>query len=294
MNNDKNSYRYAALHLNELGIIDRSVKYSGGVFTERLTRNPELVICGAGHVSCALCKAASEIGFNVTVIDDRAELAVKERFPQAKKVICADYIQTLSNLENKSTWFAVMTPGHAKDLECVKTILPFNFIYLGMIGSHKKVAHTQEVLKDLGFSEDKRKSIKAPIGLSIGAQTPEEIAVSICAELIQLRASLGCFYLDEDVYACLKKEQSLVIATIIEKSGSAPRGVGSCLAVLPDGSFVGTVGGGSVESAVIEQARATKSGTGPFVKDYNLTNTAASNLGMICGGSVKVLFECVE
>lgn len=296
MSQNTNSYRYAALHLLENGIIDRSVSYDGGTFSERITRNPELVICGAGHVSQALCEAAARIGFAVTVIDERLELAVKERFPAAQNVICAPYIETLKNLENKCVFFGVMTPGHAKDLECVKEILNFNYLYIGMIGSHKKVAHTREVLQQEGFTQKKIDSIHAPIGLAIGAQTPEEIAISICAQLIQERAALNCSYLDEDVYNALAGgKEKMIVATIIEKTGSAPRGVGSCLAVFTDGSFVGTVGGGSVENEVINEAReAVKKDADPFVKGYNLSNAAASNLGMICGGSIKVLFETAD
>lgn len=289
---NKNSYRYTALHLMESGIIDRSVSYPEGVFSERLTRNPELVICGAGHVSQALCEAASRIGFAVTVIDERPELTTKERFPSAQKIICNSYTETLENLENKCVFFAVMTPGHVKDLECVRKILDFSYLYLGMIGSHKKVAHTREVLQQEGFSQEKIDSLHAPIGLAIGAQTPEEIAISICGQLIQERAALKCSYLDEEVYrALLSYKERMSVATIIEKTGSAPRGVGSCIAVRPDGTFYGTVGGGSVENAVINEACSIKKDAAPFVKEYNLTNSAASDLGMICGGTVKVLFE---
>ncbi|MCI1208833.1 MAG: XdhC family protein [Treponema sp.] len=286
--------RYIAAHIDEFGIMERQVAYDGGVFTQKISRYPELVICGGGHVALALCTAVKKIGFAVTVMDDRKEFADRKRFAAADRVICGDFVAELENLERKNVWYAVMTRGHASDELCAATILSRPFLYLGMMGSKTKIEYTRRNLLARGIPQDRINSIHAPIGLAIGAQTPEEIAVSITAELIQIRAALGCSYIDEQVLSALRElKEPMVIATIIEKKGSAPRDVGSCMALSSDGTLIGTIGGGSVEAAARADAERMTETTAPFVKFYDLSNSAAADLGMVCGGSVKVLFEYV-
>ena len=252
-----------------------------------------MVVCGAGHVALALSKVAVGIGFKVTVIDPRAEFANQERFGKDVHVICDDFGPALAQFKNEYIWYAVMTRGHKDDELCAEAALKGKYMYCGMIGSKSKVAYAKDLLAKAGCTQEQLDSLHAPIGLSIGAQTPEEIAISICAQLVQERAALGCSYLDNQVYEALLHEQGgMTVATIIEKKGSAPRGVGSCLAVVDEKSTIyGTVGGGSVEAAVIEQAKAMHEGDAPFIKTYDLSNSAAATLGMVCGGAVTVLFE---
>jgi len=291
---EKNGYRYAALHLAEKGIIEQTVVYDGGVYTRRLSCYPELIICGAGHVAYALSQTAASVGFRETVIDDRKEFASPDRFEKGITVICDDFVHALKSIDHPYAWYAVMTRGHKNDEECVAEILGRSYMYLGMMGSHTKIAYTRQQLLNRGFTQKQIDTIHAPIGLAIGAQTPEEIAVSVTAELIQERAKLGCSYLDEDVYNLLRTDtRAMTTATIIKKEGSAPRGEGSCLAVTDSGTVAGTVGGGSVEAAVIKEASAVKDGTAPFIKEYGLSNSSAADLGMVCGGKVTVLFERV-
>jgi xanthine dehydrogenase accessory factor len=293
---DENSYRSAAGRLEQQGIVERTVRYAGGSFMQKLSRDPELVICGGGHVALALCETAQKIGFSVTVIDDRREFANADRFPGARRVICSGFGPALDALENKCAWYAVMTRGHEFDKICLDSILRFPFMYLGMIGSRTKIAYTRERLLSEGVTEVQLAELHAPIGLSIGAQTPQEIAVSIAAQLIQERAKLGCTYLAESVYRVFRTYSGrMTAATIIEKKGSAPRGVGSCMVVCDDGGICGTIGGGTVEAAVIREAAAVKEIAGekavPFTRVYELSPAGAADLGMVCGGSVTVLFE---
>ena len=139
---------------------------------------PKLFICGGGHVAKEVAALAAHLDFSVTVLDDRADLANRERFPTAEKVICDSY-DHLSNHQEPDACYVVVTPDHKADLQCVSTILPTPYRYLGMIGSRKKVAATFQNLRNTGFTEEQIGTIFAPIGLPIGAVTPAEIAFSI-------------------------------------------------------------------------------------------------------------------
>ena len=145
---------------------------------------PKMFICGGGHVAKEVAALAAHLDFSVTVIDDRADLANRERFPTAQKVICDSYDNLKHHLEPDAC-YVVVTPDHKADLQCVSTILPTQYRYLGMIGSKKKVAATFQNLRNAGFTEEQIGTIFAPIGLPIGAVTPAEIALSILGEIIQ-------------------------------------------------------------------------------------------------------------
>lgn len=244
---------------------------------------PDLVICGGGHVSCELVKMAAFLDFKVKVMDDREEFANPERFPFADEVIC-DSFDNLEKYLVKDGYYAVVTRGHKDDLTCVRTILKHPYQYLGMIGSKSKIKTTYENLKKEGVSEEEINTIYAPIGLNIGARTPAEIAVSILGEIIQVKNKKSTSFVSREL-SNMKKKGTLCI--IIEKKGSSPRGEGSMMFVT-DTDTIDTIGGGAVEYAAIEDARANKDGV--FIKDYCLSNRTAENLGMICGGDNKVLF----
>lgn len=244
---------------------------------------PDLFICGGGHVSCELVKMASCLDFKVKVMDDREEFANSERFPMADEVIC-DSFENLEKYLLKDGYYAVVTRGHKDDLNCVRTILKHPYQYLGMIGSKSKIKTTYENLKKEGVSQEELDTIYAPIGLKIGARTPAEIAVSILGEIIQVKNKKSTSFISREM-ANIKEKGTLCI--IIEKSGSSPRGEGSMMFVT-DIKTIDTIGGGAVEYAAIEDARANKEGV--FIKEYCLSNRTAENLGMICGGENKVLF----
>jgi xanthine dehydrogenase accessory factor len=301
---DKSSWRYVAENLDTMGVMERSVDYGSGTFYQKLSRQPDLVICGGGHVALALCTEAKRIGFRVTVIDDRAEFANKQRFSSADDVICGDFREILEGLSCKNVWYAVMTRGHSSDEICVECILSRPYQYLGMMGSKSKVAFTRNILLSNGFTEERISSIHAPIGLPIGAQTPEEIAVSIVAELISVRSKFGHTFADNRMLAAIRNNaDSFVVVSIIDKSGSAPRGEGSSMAVFTDGTTTGTIGGGKVEAEVLRNAQSVIGHCSlPFVRRYDLSDSSVVpdaksdeiHTGMICGGSVTVLFEPVE
>lgn len=243
---------------------------------------PVLFLCGGGHVSLELAEMASRVGFRVTVLDPRPEFSTEARFPAGTKAICDAYENLEAYLEPDS-FCVVATPGHIGDETAVRAILNHPFRYLGMIGSRTKAARTRESLRASGIPEELIGAIHSPVGLPIMAQTPGEIAVSILAEMIQVKNSRSAASVSAELLAC--KEPG-VLCIITEKHGSAPRGVGSMMLVTRDRS-IDTIGGGAIELSAIRDARNEPS---PALRDYHLNNTDSAGLGMICGGSCRVLF----
>lgn len=159
------------------------------VFIEPLEAPPVLYIFGAGHVGYYLARAASDAGFEVHVVDDRAAFANRERFPFAASVVVEDIPAWLAQTVLPASAYAVVvTRGHRNDLDALEALAPRSLRYLGLIGSRAKVARLYDQLLGDGRATPEQLSwIHAPIGLDIGAVTPQEIAVSIAAELIAIR-----------------------------------------------------------------------------------------------------------
>ena len=243
---------------------------------------PKLILCGGGHVSREVAAFAHRLDFSVTVMDERPEAVTRERFPAAEALICDSY-DNLANYLEPDACYVVVTPDHKADLQCVSTILPTRYRYLGMIGSRKKVASTMENLRSAGFTQEQISSIFAPIGLPIGAVTPAEIALSILAQIIQEKNKTHAASADK---ALLEAKEPGMLCIITEKHGSAPRGVGSMMFV-GEAKVLGSIGGGEPEYLAICHAREHPCYA---VKEYALNNTAQNGLDMICGGRIKVLF----
>lgn len=159
------------------------------VFIEPIEASPAVYIFGAGHVGYYLARMAHDAGFGVHVIDDRAAFANTERFPFAASVVVDDIPQWLAGTQLPATAYAVIvTRGHRNDLDAVRALAPRELRYIGLIGSRAKVARLYEqVMAEGGIDPDLLARIHAPIGLDLGAVTPQEIAVSITAELIAVR-----------------------------------------------------------------------------------------------------------
>lgn len=243
---------------------------------------PKLFICGGGHVAKEVAALAAHLDLSVTVMDDREDLASRDRFPTAEKVICDSY-DHLGHYLEPDACYVVVTPDHKADLQCVRTILSTKYRYLGMIGSKKKVAATFENLRIAGFSETQIQSIFAPIGLSIGAVTPAEIAISILAQIIQEKNKNHASSVDK---ALLEITEPGMLCIIVDKHGSAPRGIGSMMFVGKD-FVLGTIGGGEPEYLAICQARKSCHCS---VRELVLNNRSTNGLDMICGGTIKVAF----
>ena len=243
---------------------------------------PKLFICGGGHVAKEVAAFAAHLDFSVTVIDDREDLANRERFPTAQRVICDSY-DNLKHYLEPDACYVVVTPDHKADLQCVSTILPTQYRYLGMIGSRKKVAATFQNLRNAGFADEQIATIFAPIGLPIGAVTPAEIAVSILGQIIQEKNKYHAASADKSL---LELTEPGVLCVITQKQGSAPRGVGSMMFVGKD-KVLGTIGGGEPEYRAILHARENPAFS---LEEYALNRAAANGLDMICGGTIQVAF----
>jgi xanthine dehydrogenase accessory factor len=158
------------------------------IFIEPVLPPALLCIFGAGHVSVNLYKVARSAGFDVTVVDDRAAYANRERFPDAKAIIAEDFDQAMSRLSpGDSAYLVIVTRGHRDDMRVLRWAVQTPARYIGMIGSKRKtIAIFKELTKE-GLSPELFERVHAPVGLDIGAITPEEIAVAITAELIAAR-----------------------------------------------------------------------------------------------------------
>ena len=159
------------------------------VFIEPIEPSPAVYIFGAGHVGQFVGRVAHEAGFRVHVIDDREKFANRERFPDAAEIVVEDIPTWLEQTTLPSSAYAVVvTRGHRHDLDALRTLAPRNLRYLGLIGSRAKVKRIYDVLAEDGsVSIEQLERVHAPIGLDIGAVTPQEIAVAIVAELIAIR-----------------------------------------------------------------------------------------------------------
>ncbi len=159
------------------------------VFIEPIEPAPALYVFGAGHVGFFLARLAHEAGFQVSVIDDREKFANRSRFPDAADVVVEDIPAWLErSTVPESAYAVIVTRGHRHDLDALRALAPRRLRYLGLIGSRAKVARIYEALVEEGaLDRDALAHIHAPIGLDIGAVTPQEIAVSILAELIAVR-----------------------------------------------------------------------------------------------------------
>ena len=165
--------------------------YCGGgmtVYLETLNPPERLVIFGGGHIGQILSKFAKSLGFHVTVIDNREEIANRQNLPDADDIICLDYAAALEQVTLlQSSYIVILTHKHTHDYEVLESCIERPHRYLGMIGSKSKVATCLCQLEEKGISKELITSIHSPIGLKIGGQTPAEIAISIAAELISVR-----------------------------------------------------------------------------------------------------------
>ena len=268
-------------------------KAGSRVFMDHLSDGRRLVICGAGHVSLCVIRLGVMLGYEVTVIEDREEFAEKARAAGAHQVICRPFGEALDGITGDPvTAFVIMTREHIHDVECLRRILTKTYAYAGMMGSRSRTQNVRQQLLDEGYDVRKVDDVQMPIGLSIGSRTPEEIAVSVMAQVIQVMnaADPGEDFpkgMPEELAAIEKAENGRgVLAMIVEKSGEAPRRPGTKMLVREDGSFLGTVGGGYAEAVILETARKmVREGT-----PRNMLIKVSMKKGVMhCGGEIEVL-----
>jgi xanthine dehydrogenase accessory factor len=178
--------------------LNQNPKYNTGlvcggtleVFVEPVMPTPQLYIFGAGHVAHSLYKVARLAGFDITVIDDRESYANRERFPEARDIYAEDFEHACAQLApGDSSYIVIVTRGHADDMRILRWILNNDVParYLGMIGSERKFLAIRKELEGEGIAMEKFERIHSPVGIDIGAVTPEEIAVAVVAEMIAAR-----------------------------------------------------------------------------------------------------------
>jgi xanthine dehydrogenase accessory factor len=158
------------------------------VFIEPVEPEPRVYVLGAGHVGYQLGRLASAVGFRVHVVDDRAKFANRERFPDASEIVVEDIADWLVDADiPPSAYVVVLTRGHRQDYDVLRALAGRPLRYVGLIGSRAKIARLTERLTGDGVDSGWLRALHAPVGLDIGAVTPEEIAVSIMAELVAAR-----------------------------------------------------------------------------------------------------------
>ena len=157
------------------------------LFLDILSSEAALLVCGAGHIALPLVRFAKEVGFRVTVLDDRSDFAHPSRFP-GSTVIAENFTIALRDMPlGPTTFVVIITRGHEHDVDCLTEILQKETAYVGLIGSRRRVRFVLEWLEKNGFSKKRLKEVFTPIGIPIGAESPEEIALCIVSELVCVR-----------------------------------------------------------------------------------------------------------
>lgn len=295
------------------------------VFCELLSGEKKLVVCGGGHVSVPVVQIGKMLGFHVTVLEDREEFADRAARAGADRTILAPFGEGLSQIRSdEDTYYVIVTRAHRHDAECLRQILGMPRAYAGMMGSHRRTAIVKEMLAEEGLDRALLDSVRTPIGLEIGAETPEEIAVSIMAEIVEVKNRTGrntgfpeplldailAFFDGKaagnaaggsvgkaagNAAAAQGPEKPGVLATIVRKHGAAPRHPGTRMLVRPDGTGVGTVGGGYAEALIIAAALDMGASEECFrMVHIDLSSDAAEEEGMVCGGTLDVMLERIE
>jgi xanthine dehydrogenase accessory factor len=177
-------------NLNENPDADQGLVCGGSldIFIEPILATPTLYLFGGGHVSLSISKVASLAGFETVIIDDRPAFANKERFPEALETHATPWEETFPRLRlNEFSYVVIATRGHKADLMCLRWALTTPARFIGMVGSRRKLIEFSKVLESEGVGMDQFERIHSPVGLDVGAITPQEIAVSVVAEMIAVR-----------------------------------------------------------------------------------------------------------
>jgi len=158
------------------------------VMLEVVEARPVLLVVGAGHIGQSLTRLGGYVGFSVTVLDDRPDFANRERLPEADRILCGDLVESLRGFPiDSNTYVVLVSRGHKEDELALREVVTSSAAYMGMIGSRRRVTAVLQHLAHDGFPQEALERVRTPIGLDIGAETPEEIAVSIIAEVIKAR-----------------------------------------------------------------------------------------------------------
>jgi len=176
------------LYVGDSGLTARTVSGATSIYLEVVEARPVFLIVGAGHIGRSLSKLANFLGFQVAVLDDREDFADATLLPEADQVLCEDYESAIDAFPiDSNTSIVMVTRGHKQDELALRRSLGRGAGYIGMIGSKRRTAAVLAHLGDEGYDAAELGKVRTPIGIDIGAETPEEIAISIMAEVIMLR-----------------------------------------------------------------------------------------------------------
>lgn len=267
------------------------------VFVERFGAVPQLVVCGGGHVATAVVRLAKLLGLPVLAMDDREEYAAQLRAAGADTVLCQPFDAALEQVPGGSeTYFVVVTRAHAFDVACLEKILRKPAAYVGMMGSRGRSALVRRQLLEQGVDAQRVEALCAPIGLPIGSQTAEEIALSILAQVVSVKNArpqtegFSAALLDAMQNAA-QRGQNAVLAVITARHGSTPREVGAKMLVLDNGQMVDSVGGGIMEHRTILAAQEMLAGKAPAHQTVHFSADGKNEDAAVaaCGGSMELL-----
>ena len=281
-----------------------SVSTDEGDYQRNFLPKERLILLGGGNIAQPLCAFADQLGFSVVVVDDRAKFVSRPRFPEASELVCDEFPEAIRKLEIRpGDYICVITRGHQYDADCLRVLLPGTFpAYLGLIGSRRRVGGLFDMLEEEGLPRELMDIICTPIGLSIGAVTPEEISISILAELIAWKRQpaqntwgqrfTNASDLEPEIIDFLAEDhRPKAIVTIIKTKGSTPREAGAKMSIDQQGHITGSIGGGCSEGAVIRDA-IDIIGSGRYTTAWiDLRGEVAASDGMVCGGLMQVLIE---
>ncbi len=267
------------------------------IYFEFIRQTYRVVVCGAGHISIPIIKMCKLLELPVTVIDDRITFTNNALNAGADKVICQPFDKALDQIQGDSgSFFVIVTRGHRYDQICLEKIIDKENAYIGMIGSKLRVSKVLDYLEDKGKDREKLNRVYTPIGLKIGSETPAEIAVSIMAQIIEVKnKKIGSSTFSKELLDCILGEKykdiPKALVTIVSRKGSAPREVGTKMIVLKDGTMVGTIGGGCVEADIRQNALASIESNKSILVHSDMTGLDAEEEGMVCGGIIDLFIE---
>ncbi len=277
------------------------------LIAEPYFKEERLLIFGGGHVAHILSEIAAKIGFSVIVTEDRPEFGNKERFPWATKVYCEQFDTVIDSLTvTSSDYIVLLTRGHFYDKMCLKALYKQErSAYLGILASRRRMRELTEQLSEDGIEEEWMSQIHSPVGLDIGAVTPEEIAIAILAQIIQtkrLSADTKERTIRSDIDMRVikhladlpddRKNMKKAIFTILENHGITPRKAGAKMIVYEDGYLVGTVGGGPAEGNLIMETKNFLNSNKPYRICYaDIGGLLANDKEKVSNDYLKILIE---
>jgi xanthine dehydrogenase accessory factor len=274
----------------------------------------EAWIFGAGHIGLVLTPILSQLGWRVVICDDRPEFVTVARFPDAHQRRVDDFaIAGRACASRPDVWAVLVTRGHQHDEQILRELRAGRPRYVGMIGSRRRVITVRKRLAADGASPHLLEILHSPIGLPIGAESPMEIAVSIAAEMVSVRrgtairslppgtASAGSadasgqIELWEQISKVREAGRPAVLATVVGRRGSTPRGPGAQMAIYADGTTMGTIGGGCGEGTVLRVAKELIAGQITYRRvDLDLAGDIETETTDICGGHYSVFLELLN